>query len=147
MRRIGMALALAASPLIASCGETAEEAAPVEEVVDTRTPEERVESLLDNSYFTRRCTRAIDEAGNAIKAEEYTDRASLTPRENYFARQAFNKAKEGRIETAEAEARQSCYEDGFRREAGDDQELGEAMVQAYRESLQETSTTAEATPS
>ena len=142
MRRIGMALALAASPLIASCGETPEETAPVEEVVDTRTPEERVESIVSSGIYSRRCNYLAEGAGDVIRAEEYSDKASLSARENYFARQDFNEARAERAAEAEQTAKDSCFEDRLKSEADGDATLEEQLLEAYR-----SRGNAEATPS
>lgn len=142
MRKVGMALALAAAPLVVSCGETPEETAPVEEVVDTRTPEERVESIVNSGIYSRRCNYLAEGAGDAIRAEEYSDRASLSARENYFARQDFNEARDARAAEAEQAAKDGCYEDRLKSEADGDAALEEQLLEVYRNRVN-----SEATPS
>ncbi len=127
MRNLGLALALVATPLTLIACSGAEDAPA--EAVDTRTPEQRVDSIMSNTMQRGICGRAADRAEVEKEAElgEFSA-AGMNDYDAYYARRRFNESVEGQISEARDTAKNDCY-----REAA--AEAGPEVLAAYEAKL------------
>lgn len=104
-------IVLASALALAACNSAPEEvAAPVE---DTRTPEERVQTILDSSIYRGMCGGQKNQAERNTEDDrgEYSPRAGMSERDAYFARRAFNEETENLVTAAGETAYNSCMAD------------------------------------
>lgn len=111
MRNLRIALAMAvATPLALTACSEPEVEAPAEPV-DTRTPEEQVQAILDSGLYQRMCNGRKHGAEGDVERErgEFQASAGMSEYDAYHAKRAFDAETDRLVAEAGRDAYDGCF--------------------------------------